>query len=1062
MSQLHIIKASAGSGKTFSLTREFLRLVLTEPIDYYKHILAVTFTNKATSEMKSRILLELFLLGSNLESAHLAGLLEYLPNKTESQIRTKSNAILKQILHGYSWFRIETIDSFFQGVIRSFIREIGVPGNYNVEIDQSKILENAVDNFLDNLGNSTHSLKWVLEYIENKIEEGKSWVVNAEIQDLGRHLFNENVIDKSEYLEKFLGNEEVLKAFRDVLIAQIKSFEQNIVQTAGKATSILEQAGLTEDDFFQGNRGPYGFFVKNANGNLTVPNSYVIKVLENPDKWASGKSKRKDEVQITGENKLYPILVSITNCFNEEGEAYETAKLILKNYHILGLIYLLRNEIDQIKQDKGIMLISDAAPFIRKIINGNDIPFVYEKIGTQFNHLLIDEFQDTSRMQWDNFKPLLSNCLSGNNKCLVVGDVKQSIYRWRNSEWEILARKIKESFNKEFLFEEELDTNRRSCGNIVKFNNNFFSESIKVIETLITNQPEDMVSLSGIYENVVQKVPESAKANEGAVYFKFFDEDVVSQDDTYFEEEIIRKINEALKLNYLPGDITFLVRTKSEGSVLARFLVEANKEKLFIQDVGVISNESLFLIQSPVIKLLVAAMKYIYDPCEKIIAAEFIACYLQVYSENKQSVIFPSGEFELHEIGNTIDKNFYDLHKELKISGLYDVVEKLCSLLNLYNQETELVYLHSFLDVVYDYSSKETADLGGFLKYFNEEGAKKTISAAETNSSLKILTIHKSKGLQFPIVIIPFADWRYTPMNNETIWVESENEPFNKLPLIPVNYSERLSKSQFKKDYYKELYLSLIDNLNLLYVAFTRAEDALICLAKKSENKVKTLGDILFKTINSISSSEIMAFRADQDEQSFSTGILPGKPTQALTAETDLMKNTIVAGYIPKVKISRQAREFMRRKENKEDAAAVGRIFHAIMEKIKTATDIEPAIKSMQMQGVINQEEAEDMSIQLKEAFEKSRVEEWFSENNKVLTEIDIIGSSGKIHRPDRVIMQEDKVVVVDYKFGSEDEKEKHINQVLSYMGLVNNMGFPVVKGYIWYVLEHNVVEVGI
>ncbi len=1061
MSQLHIIKASAGSGKTFSLTREFLRIVLSEPLDYYRHILAVTFTNKATSEMKSRILLELYKLGTNKESYHLSGLLEFFPNKTEQQIRDKSNAILKQILHGYSWFKIETIDSFFQGVIRSFIREIGIPGNYNIEIDQDKILEEAVDNFLDNLGTNNQILGWVLEYIESKIEEGRSWTIKAELQQLGRHLFIEKIIDKSEYLEQFLGNEEVLKAFRDVLMAQVKSYEQQICVSAQKALSIINNAGLVEGDFFQGPRGPYGFFVKNANGNLTDPNSYVIKVLEQPEKWASGKTKRKTEVQKTGELKLNPIIESIIDFTTVEGAGYYAAKLTLRNYHILGLLYVLRNEINNVKREKGIMLISDAAPFIRKIINGNDIPFIYEKIGTQFNHLLIDEFQDTSRMQWDNFKPLLSNSLSGNNKCLIVGDVKQSIYRWRNSDWEILARKVKENFKQEPIFEEELDTNRRSNAKVIRFNNIFFRDSIHIIDSLTDNKPDNLVPVSEIYKNVTQKVPDQQSQNEGFVCFKFFEERYAKETEDYFSEELIQRINEVLEHNYMPGDITLLVRTKSEGSLLAHFLVEANKEKRFIQDVGVISNESLFLIHSPVIKLLVAAMKFVHTPKEQIIAAELLSSYLQINDPAGGSVVFPSGEFSVEFVDMIIGHGFTTQIADLKLRGLYNITESLCSLLNLNSQSDELVYLHSFFDVVFEYSTKETADLAGFLKYWEDEGNTKTISAAETRGSLKILTIHKSKGLQFPVVIIPYANWKFTPKNNEILWVEPETEPFNKLPLIPVNNCEMMSRSLFKTDYFNENYLSLIDNLNLLYVAFTRAEDALICFAVKSDNQMKTIGDIVFKTVETMASVGELIFNIDNNDLRYILGTLTSKHGTKPGSDINIAPQVDTKGYFPEVKISSQAKEFMRYQDNGNDAAAMGRIYHALMEKIKTKEDIDMAVRSMQLQGVINQVEAVRMKSKLDLIFQNPVLDEWFSAKYKVLTEVDIIGSSGKVRRPDRVMIKDDQAIVLDYKFGVEEGRDKHKKQVLSYMELVKGMGYTNTKGYIWYVFENDIVEVG-
>lgn len=1061
MSGLHIIKASAGSGKTFSLTREFLKIVLAEPTDYYKHVLAVTFTNKATSEMKERILAELHKLGANKKSDHLQNLLEHFPNKREGQIREKSSAILQQILHGYSWFRIETIDSFFQGVIRSFIREIGVTGNYTIEIDQDKILEEAIERFLDNIGSDKQVLGWVLDYITSKIDEGKSWVIKNELHELGNHLFNEKIISKSEELKEFLGNEEVLKAFRDVLIAQIKIFEQEISSLAKQALSIIDHAGLASEDLFQGNRGPYSFFTKNAQRNITEAGTYVLNVLETPEKWPSGKTKRKQEVQNIGELKLNPLILEIKDIMTREGAAYHSCVQTLKNYHILGLIYILQKEIVRIKQEKGIMLISDAAPFIQKIINGNDIPFIYEKIGTQFNHLLIDEFQDTSDLQWQNFKPLLENSLSNKNKCLVVGDVKQSIYRWRNSNWEILAHQLKGHFAAGNIVEEYLDTNRRSCARIIRFNNLFFEEVIHIVEPLVDKDMDNFFPVSAIYDQVSQLIPDYKSPDDGYFSFRFYDEKTTRETEDYFGNELVERINECLGKNYNPGDIALLVRNKYEGALIAQYLVEANKENRFSKELGVISNESLFLVHSPVVKLLIAAMRFIYEPQMKIIAAELISSYLQIFAtKNDSATIFPTGNFSLDTVDKIIGDNFTDKADKLRLNGLYNTVESLCSILDLYSQTTELVYLHSFFDVVFQYSTSEMADLSGFLKYWDEEGTKKTISAAETLGSVRIMTIHKSKGLQFPVVIIPFTDWKIAPKSNEILWVDSTYEPFNKLPLIPLNYSSKLSQSFFQTDYQRENYLTLIDNLNLLYVAFTRAEDILIGMARTSEKVLKTCGDILYAAVQKVMGHKDILVQHDIEANRYFSGIARNQEGQPVVHELTLDTIGTEKGLIPSVRISSQASEFMRKKDSENSAATLGRIYHAIMEKIKTKNDIDSAFQRIILQGIIGRNEAADIKSKLLNAMQKEKVADWFTEKYEVLTETDIIGTTGSVKRPDRIMINGAQAMIVDYKFGSIEDVDKHTKQVSAYMKLIKNMGYAETSGYIWYVFENDLVEV--
>ena len=1059
MQNLHIIQASAGSGKTFTLTKEFLKLVISEPVDYFKRILAVTFTNKATAEMKGRILKELHTLATGDKSDYLPELKKAFPKKSEKNIREKANAILLQILHNYSWFKIETIDSFFQGVIRSFIREIGVPGNYNLEIDQNKILDEAIDRFLDSLGNDRHALDWLLEYIEQKIFEGKSWTVKTELQVLGKHLFNEKIITHADQLESFLSDNAALSGFRNQLYQIINSFEKEIQTKAKVGVETFNNNSFNEIDVYQGNKGPFSFFSKNALGVMTFANSYTIKVFEDPDKWPSGKCDRKEELRSLGASKLNPLLSEIFNLFETGSEKYNAAKIILKNFHLLALLNNLQHEITELKREKGIMLISDASPFIQKIIDGNDIPFIYEKIGTQFNHLLIDEFQDTSDLQWGNFKPLISNSLSENHKCLIVGDVKQSIYRWRNSKWEILANKVYQDFHADYIEKQNLGTNWRSHANVIEFNNSFFELVSSFVEPIIPQSKNSFFSIKEIYENVIQKIPDNKPLNSGYVSFKFYKEDETKGIDDYYGQELIDRINELLGSKYKPGDITVLVRTKSEGSEIANFLVNASKEKKFIQEIGVISNESLFLWNSQVVQLIISAMQFVYKPNEKLVAAELVSSYIHLFNNTSGTSYFPSCTFKTAMVDDFLGEGFSEFCKNIRLGGLYNITEQLISRLKLQFEESDLVYLHSFLDVVFDFNSKEMSELSGFLKFWEEEGKRKTISAAETKGSIKIMTIHKSKGLEFPAVIIPFADWDFKPKSNETLWIKSDIEPFNTLPLAPVNYSKTLAESLFRDDFNKENYLSLIDNINLLYVAFTRAEETLICMSKQSKNPFKHTGDIISDILSQLASNqETKISFTDQDR--YTLGNIAKHQSKNDDTQENLVPVVRKANHFPEVSISSQALEYMRHADDKEDAAAKGRIMHALMEKVKITSDLEPAIKSMVLNGILSNDEKDKIYKDISEVLNDNRVAPWFSGKYQVLNETAIIGSKGKIKRPDRVMINKDETVVVDYKFGAEDDKQKHIEQVENYMDMIRQMGYANLKGYIWYVMEKDIVEV--
>lgn len=1059
MAQLKLIRASAGSGKTFNLTRVFLELVLSESnAEYYRKILAVTFTNKATAEMKERILKELSILANGEKSDHLEHLVKFT-QKTEARIRNLSEAILNQILHGYSWFRVETIDTFFQGIIRSFVRELGIPGHYNIELDQDKILEEAVNRLLDKLDKKDKLVKWLVQYIDARISEGKSWVVKSELENLGKSLFREELVENLPKLEPLITEKSMLGSYRDKLYAIISAYEKKLDDIVQDVFSSLQSRGLDDSDIFYKGAGTLTYLKNLRKKPTELPGKRVFDLLENPDKWAPKNSPRKDEIQSLGSTKLNPSFNQIINIINEESRNYNTANVILKNLHILGLLAHLNTELKGLQRERGIMLISDASPFIQKIINNNDTPFIYEKAGNRFNHILIDEFQDTSSMQWGNFKPLISNSLSNNHDCLLVGDVKQSIYRWRNSNWEILASQVKQEVSKEIIHEFPLKTNWRSSARVVQFNNEFFKNASTQFQSIITQSNETLLPITDIYNDVSQEIPSSKKRDEGYINIKLYKNEDIKDEPEYFAEELIDRINELLQSNYIPGDIAVLVRNKNEGSVIANFLVNANKEEKIKQPVGVISNESLFLIGSPAVNLLVAAMSFVYNTEDRLIAANLVNAYKNVFSNDKE-IRIDSGHFKIEELTELISTDFIEKCKNMRMENLYSIAENLMNLLQIFTIEKERVYLHSFLDVVFNFGTSELSELSGFLDYWNEEGHKKTISAAETPGSIRILTIHKSKGLEFPAVIIPFCDWSYTPKTGEKLWLNIEEPPYNQLPVVPVNYEKILENSLISEHYHKENYRTLIDNINLQYVAFTRAKNVLISFVRTNDY-IKNTGDIISKTLETlVAENKLPGLSYNSDENRYSLGIPSKNISKGTNKNTKFFTKENPPTELPEVRISSQAQQFMFKRSERLDAATHGQILHATMEKIKTKEDISSSVQQMVLQGIVSSDEGISVVDILNHAVTNPVVAEWFNSQNTILTETDIIGFGGKTNRPDRVVIGKDQVSVIDYKFGSDEEIEKHRKQIENYKYLVKSMGYLNVNGYIWYVLDNNIVEV--
>lgn len=474
MSQINIIRASAGSGKTHFLTGAFLELLMSEPTDYFKSILAVTFTNKATEEMKSRIIEQLNLLLKGENSSYLINLMQKTGFK-ESHVRNKSAAILQQILHGYSYFNIETIDTFFQKVIKAFARELSIPGNYNIEIDTQPAMNFAIDNLMEEIEESSDILQWLIDFSEARIDEGRVWDIKNELLVLGQEIFKESFARVSGEVFNVLAEKEKLATFKKHLSNIISSTEKTLADFGHTGLNIINENDFEISDFYRGNTGIPTFFRKLSEKQPDKPNRYVLEMLNGTNNWPSPKTNRREELIAVADKKLLPLLTEIIEFINQNLTRYFTAKEIIKNLYSLGILSDLAGKIQTYCKENNSFILSESPIFINKIIDNNEAPFVYEKVGNRYHHFMIDEFQDTSALQWSNFKPLVNNSLATGKDCLIVGDVKQSIYRWRNSSWEILANQIFNDFSSGQINPRSLDTNWRSCKEIIHFNNHVLS-----------------------------------------------------------------------------------------------------------------------------------------------------------------------------------------------------------------------------------------------------------------------------------------------------------------------------------------------------------------------------------------------------------------------------------------------------------------------------------------------------------------------------------------------------------------------------------------------------------
>ena len=1024
---LTIYRASAGAGKTHKLTGEYLMLLFSQP-GAYRRILAVTFTNKATDEMKTRIVQELYHLASGRASDYIQ-LLSSAYSLTERQVREQARKILVAILHDYSAFNISTIDRFFQQTMRAFTREIGLQGGYGIEMDQELVLTEAIDNLLADLEKpeSKDLLGWLLRFAEDKIEDGGGWSLRKDIMSLSREVFKESYKAFSEEVGKDIADKQALDAYKNELYAIIRSVEAEAKRLGEEGVALLKQFALQPSDFKGGSRSPFFYFEKLARGEMKEPTATFQTLPDNPEAYTT-KTTPPGLRQIIGcvyEEGLNACVKNIVSLFANL-TAYNTAREIVRYYYTLGILTDISRQIASYREEKNVMLIADTTELLNKVISGSDAPFIYEKTGTHVDHYMIDEFQDTSGMQWNNFRPLVEESLANGRANLIVGDVKQSIYRFRNSDWKLLDEQVRRDFEEEQVREETLMDNWRSCRHIVEFNNGFFTTAPAILQDLYNealktsslNEEERTAFFTKImtaYDKSIQRVPPPFQKKDGHVRIDFLSGD----EEKKWEQEAMERLPATLERlqdnGYALKDIAILVRTNQEGALVADTLLAYKEEH-------------------PAVRFLIAVLRYLRNPEDQTNRKLAMYAY-QVLT----------GKFGESEADESVFQNLQSISRQ----SLYEVTEGLFRNFSIYFPETEQVFVQAFLDMVSEYAQKESADLNRFLRWWDETGYRKTIATPDGQNAIRILTVHKSKGLGFKVVIIPFGDWEidHKPTKPVILWCHPEKKPFDRLHLVPVRYGQILSSTIFAKDYFKERLHAFIDNLNTLYVAFTRSKEELIVFSPRPR-KINKEGKV--EKITSIADLLWAGVETDIEDDTFERGEW-WHPASGRTAEDTLeeipMSRLYSVSPDDRLQLRLHGKGFFfdnaRRKH--------GTLMHEVLSRIRTPKDIPASVESYRLAGVINREEAAELISRLEELLQAEEVKAWYDGSARVLNEVDILFGKGLSKRPDRVMIKDNKVIVVDYKFGERQDK-RHPNQVRNYLQLIRKMGFERVDGYLWYV----------
>lgn len=1055
MNNFAVYNASAGSGKTFTLVKEYLKIALENDSDnQYKNILAVTFTNKAASEMKERVISALQSLSGqkalegtpkHLMEALLLPLEKGGLGATQEQIVARSKKVLKSILHNYGNFAIGTIDKFTHKIIRTFAHDLHLPLNFDIELNENEVLDKSIDLLISEIGSNEKITKLLIEYAGKKAEDEASWHIEKDLKNFAKNLIKE----EGEFHLQQLRNLTIddFEEIKKELSGSIISFEKELTSLATTAISEVQSKGIYEKSFSG------SFYTKHWLKLLKfkdfTPTATFLKIINGEQNWYA-KTVSQDQKDLIDANQAEFIVWynSSKDLIDNKGEEYIINKLLIKNIYNLAVLNEIEKTIQEYKKENSVLSISDFNKKIAKIVASEPIPFIYERLGEKYKHYLIDEFQDTSIIQWHNLVPLVDNSLANGKFSMIVGDAKQAIYRFRGGEVEQIIKLpyLHNNNNNELIKEREaafirnykeenLESNFRSKAEVVEFNNQFFS--------FIAN------NLSGaykeIYNNLSQKF--NTENSGGGVEIDLLD----GEDKDEFDELTYNRILEIIEHTtsetegYKLEDIAILTRGNKEGSAIASILLE--------KGIPVVSSESLLLNNSAEVKFLLNVFNFLVNPKEVSFQLPIIN-----YLVNNQFKTDKLIDIYNHKNSNTLE--VYLLSKELILDyknianySLYELTEYLIRHFNL-SQEVN-IYIQFFLDKIQEYAARFDNSVVNFLEWWENKSSKFSIVIPEGINAVKIMSIHKSKGLEFPVVIYPYAD-SISKNTEEYSWINDTNIERFKTAILPL--SSALKGTKYERILKNEIEKSKLDLINILYVALTRPKDRLYILSKRykapktaSQSDSINISKLFFDYCELNSSQKV-------NDYTYQFGsFLPNKSDDVSSEnKNEDFTNVVYNNWRDKIEISFQAPEIWET-EHLESATEYGRLIHKILADIETVEDLETVIKKYQLAGIINSKEAENISIEIKEIINLDSVRPFFTDLDKVINETSILLPSGKTYQPDRVVQKNNETFIIDYKTGNQETS--HLKQLANYQTILLEMGYSNVKSYLLYIKDRELVS---
>lgn len=1085
MKQLTVYKASAGSGKTFTLAVEYIKLLIKNPMSF-KNILAVTFTNKATEEMKMRILSQLYGIWKKLPDSRLymKEITEKL-NISEEQASKQAGIALNRLVHNYNYFKVETIDSFFQSVLRNLARELDLTANLKIGLNDSQVEEEAIDELIESLTATSILLQWLINYIFTNIEENRGWNVIGQIKSFGKNIFQDYYKSISNDLNKAISKE----FFFDKYIKQIKDIRNNaekrMISYADTFVSETVNAGLDPyTSFASKGKGICSYFKKLKTNDFSDDkciNNTLKKCLDNAENWTTKNSPERNTIIALVNKSLMKLLHDAEKERSEQWKLYSTAEVTLKHLSKLRLLNTIEIKVRELNENANRFLLSDTQYLLHSLIKENDSPFIFEKAGCQLEHIMIDEFQDTSSVQWQNFKVLLKECMSHSSADdntvhnLIVGDVKQSIYRWRAGDWRLLNN-IKDQFpfSKEQVEICSLQTNYRSEKNIIDFNNAFFTLAAKYEyengqDIGLDNNANEIIAA---YRDVCQKARQEKKQTG---YVK-----LVLLPNEEYNDAMLKNIEDCIdeiRLSGMPLNKTaILFRYNKLIPVVADYFMEKRSDLTFVSD------EAFRLDASSAVNTIILALQLLLHPDDTMSKANLAVIYQNTVLKKNLNIsdILTNFNTDTSTADSFLPQNFIDNIKTLTRKPLFDIIEFIYTSFGLERIDEQGAYICAFYDQVSDFINNNSGNIDKFINEWNENIHSKTIQCDEIDG-IRLISIHKSKGLEYDNVIIPFCDWTLENRNT-TLWCNPKENPFNQLPIVPVDYNKKLLNTIYAEDYKNEYLQNTVDNLNLLYVAFTRACKNLFIIGKKNNSSkgVRNRSEILNNTIEDLAEilpkSTLSGIDEDNSPTIFEYGCFycdeATKSTQTqnvfVQPASPFKVNMGVSNYVAEFRQSNKSNDFIKSEDEEDERSQyikIGNVLHKLFSMIRTTDDIDNVLKQFEFDGVLYDDNitAEKMRNMLSQRLADKQVSDWFDRRWTIFNECSILEYDKTLNkvverRPDRVITDGKIIKVIDFKFGKPCNKYK--NQVKQYMSLLKSMGYQNIEGYLWFVYSNKIDKV--